>query len=74
MCIRDSSITDVAQTVKEGGRFVVLEKNQTLELEKLLHFEPYAMLGERILWELFDDDKPRSKNDLESMNLVRFLN
>ena len=52
------SITDVAQTVKEGGRFVVLEKNQTLELEKLLHFEPYAMLGERILWELFDDDKP----------------
>ena len=53
------SITDVAQTVKTGGGFVVYKIKQQVELKKLLHFEPYAMLGKEILEELFDQNSPQ---------------
>ena len=49
------SIKDVAQTVKEGKEFVVLESNETLSLKELLHFEPYANMEESLLRELFED-------------------
>ena len=51
------SITEVAETIKEGKEYVLIENHQTTELEKLLGFEPYANLGEAILKEVFDEQK-----------------
>ena len=50
------SITEVAVTIAEGEKFVIDEKNQTIELEKLICFEPYAHLGEPLLQKLFSED------------------
>ena len=50
------SITEVAATIMEGEKFVVNEKNQTIELEKMIYFEPYAYLGEPLLQKLFSED------------------
>jgi hypothetical protein len=50
------SITEVAATIAEGKKFVINETNQTVELEKLMHFEPYACLGEPLLQQLFTKD------------------
>ena len=49
------NIKDVAQTVKEGKEFVLLENNKTLSLKELLHFEPYANMEESLLRELYED-------------------
>ena len=85
MCIRDRcypidptkvtavSITDVAQTVKTGGGFVVHEIKQQVELEKLLHFEPYAMLGKEILEKLFDENSPEY-DQLITNDLIKHVN
>ena len=50
------SITEVAATIEEGEEFSVNETNQTVELEKLMYFEPYAYLGEPLLQQLFSKD------------------
>ena len=50
------SITEVAATIAEGEEFSVNETNQTVELEKLMYFEPYAYLGEPLLQQLFSND------------------
>ena len=47
------SITKVAATIAEGKKFV---KNQRIELEELICFEPYAYLGEPLLQKLFSED------------------
>ena len=49
------SIKDVAQTVKDGKEFIVLENNETLSLKELLHFEPYTNMGESLLREIFEN-------------------
>ena len=48
-------IKDVAQTVKEGKAFIVLDNNESLSLKELLHFEPYANMEHSLLRELFED-------------------
>ena len=50
------SITEVAATIVEGKTFVVDEKNRTIELEKLICFEPYAYIGEPLLQKLVSED------------------
>ena len=50
------SITEVAATITEGKKFIINEKNQRVELEKLICFEPYAYLGEPLLQKLFNED------------------
>ena len=50
------SITEVAATIAEGEEFAVNETNQTVELEKLTYFDPYAYLGEPLLQQLFSKD------------------
>ena len=50
------SIPEVAATIVEGKKFVIDKKNQTIELEKLICFEPYAHLGEPLLQKLFSED------------------
>ena len=50
------SITEVAATIAEGKKFVINKKNQRLELEKLICFEPYAYLGEPLLQQLYSED------------------
>ena len=50
------SITEVAATIAEGKKFVINEKNQRVELEKLIYFEPYAYLGEPLLQQLYSED------------------
>ena len=50
------SIPEVAATIVEGKKFVIDEKNQTIELKKLICFEPYVHLGEPLLQKLFSED------------------
>ena len=50
------SIPEVAATIVEGKKFSINEKNQRVELEKLICFEPYAYLGEPLLQKLFSED------------------
>ena len=50
------SITEVAATITEGKKFVINEKNQRVELEKLICFEPYAFLGDPLLQQLYSED------------------
>ena len=75
MCIRDRltpvSIVDVAQTIKEGEKFVVLEDRQTLKLEKLLHFEPCANLGKVLLQELFNEDNSEHHQEVTDEFIYR---
>ena len=54
--VTGASITEVAATIAEGKKFVVVEKNQMIELEKLICFEPYAYLGEPLLQKLVSED------------------
>ena len=54
--VTDVSITEVAATIAEGKKFSINEKNQRVELEKLICFEPYAYLGEPLLQKLFSED------------------
>ena len=50
------SITEVAATIAEGKEFAIYGSNQAVELDKLIHFEPYAYLGEPLLQRLFSED------------------
>ena len=50
------SITEVAATIAEGKKFAINDKNQKVELEKLICFEPYAYLGEPLLQQIFSKD------------------
>ena len=50
------SITEVAATIAEGKKFAIIDKTQSVELEKLTYFEPYAYLGEPLLQQLFSKD------------------
>ena len=50
------SITEVAATIAEGKKFAIIDKTQSVELEKLICFEPYAYLGEPLLQQLFSKD------------------
>ena len=54
--VTDVSITEVAVTIAEGKKFAINYKNQKVELEKLICFEPYAYLGELLLQQLFSKD------------------
>ena len=47
------SITEVAETIAEGKKFAIVDKTQSVELEKLTCFESYAYLGEPLLQQLF---------------------
>ena len=49
-------ITDVAKTVKEGKSYIVLDSNETVLLEDLLHFESYANMEKGLLRDIFDLD------------------
>ena len=50
------SITEVAATIAEGKKFAIIDKTQSVELEKLICFESYAYLGEPLLQQLFSKD------------------
>ena len=47
------TIVEISQAVMKGESTVSSKDGDTLELEHLLQFEPYAHLGEQILQELF---------------------
>ena len=50
------SITEVTATIAEGKKFAIIDKTQSVELEKFICFEPYAYLGESLLQHLFSKD------------------
>ena len=50
------SISEVAATIAEGKRFAIIDKTQSVELEKLICFESYTYLGEPLLQQLFSKD------------------
>ena len=51
------SITEVAATIAEGKKFAIIDKTQSVELEKLTFFEPYAYLGEPLLQQIFSKEE-----------------
>ena len=55
------SITEVAVIIAEGEEFAVNETNQTVELDKLTYFEPYAYQGEPLLQKLLSKDNTEDK-------------
>ena len=57
-------IADIAQTIVDGKKFVVLENREMLRLDELLHFEPYANFEERLLQELFHDDDSQHHQEI----------
>ena len=61
------SITEVAATIAEGEEFAVNEINQTIELEKLTYFEPYAYLGEPLLQQLYSEDGTETKENIDKL-------
>ena len=58
------SITEVAETIAEGEEFAINDKNNKIELEKLICFEPYAYLGESLLQPLFSKDVTEAQDKL----------
>ena len=52
------TMIELSKVIKEGSRFAVLNTREQVQIEKLLFFEPYADLGESILCEFFDKERP----------------
>ena len=59
----------VAQAVVKGKMKVLVDNNGTLQLERVLQFEPYTQLGEDILQELFKEENQRELTD-DSLQLI----
>ena len=58
------SLHEIATAVCEAKTSVVNEDGVLATLEELLSFEPYAHLGERILHELFSEEKPHCDKEV----------
>ena len=65
--VTDVSITEVVATVVEGKKFIIHKNNQTIEVEKLIHFEPYAYLGEPLLQRLFSDKSTKNQDLIDEL-------
>lgn len=57
------SINELVETITDEKMYVLNENNQTVQLDQLIHFEPYANLGNRNLKVLFDS---KDDNDVIS--------
>ena len=62
---------EIATAVCEAKPSAVNEDSKVTTLEKLLYFEPYAHLGERILRELFNEEKPHCDKEVTDEFLYR---
>ena len=65
------SLHEIATAVCEAKTSVVNEDGVLATLEELLSFEPYAHLGERILHELFSEEKPHCDKEVTDEFLYR---
>ena len=62
---------EVATAVCKAKPSVVSENRKLATLDQLLYFEPYAQLGERILHELFSEEKPHRDKEVSDEFLYR---
>ena len=67
------SLHEIATAVCEARSSVVNESKKVSTLEELLYFEPYAQLGERVLRELFSEQKPHCDKEVTDEFLYRTL-
>ena len=58
------NLHEIATVVCEARSSVVNESAKVATLEELLSFEPYVHLGERILRELFSEEKPHCDKEV----------
>ena len=65
------SLHEVATAVCNAKPSVVNENRKLATLDQLLYFEPYAQLGERILHELFSEEKPHCDKEVTDEFLYR---
>ena len=65
------NLHEIATEVCEAKSTVVNESIKLATLEELLYFEPYAHLGERILHELFSEEKPHCDREVTDEFLYR---
>ena len=64
------TIEQLAQAVADGESSVSINDSDTIELDSLLQFEPYACLGKPVLQELFT----ATDNEVTAQFLHRFVN
>ena len=65
------SLHEVATAVCKAKSSVVNENRKLATLDQLLYFDPYAQLGERILHELFSEEKPHCDKEVTDEFLYR---
>ena len=65
------SLHEIAAVVCKAKPSVVNENRKLAKLDHLLYFEPYAHLGERILHELFNEEKPHCDKEVTDEFLYR---
>lgn len=59
------SLVEVAQGIIEEKPYAVYNAETLVSLKQLLHFEPYADLGERVIQELFCEDFQKCFKEIE---------
>ena len=67
--IRAISVCSIAEAVVKSNTMVSIENGTSMELESLIHFEPYAELGEQVLRELFTKEDEQEITD-ELLHLI----
>lgn len=65
------SLTEVARAIQEGKPYAIYNINTLVNLKELLHFEPYADLGQAIIQELFPDDDKVSIEEIDDSFLQK---
>ena len=74
------SINELAETIKDEKMYVLNENDQAIQLDKLIHFEPYANLGNhnlKILFHSKDDEEIISDevlNDIAEHVIQKYVN
>ena len=69
--VKPVTMIELSKVIKEGSRFAVLNTREQVQIEKLLFFEPYADLGESILCEFFDKERPNYHEEIRDEFLYR---
>ena len=52
---------EVANTVRDATPCILYHQSKTIQLDRLLHFEPYSALGKSLLTSLFDPENTKEK-------------
>ena len=69
MLVPKIDVTEIAETIKSGERFVFGKSTEPVDLEKLLFFEPYTNFGESLLASFYDANSEQVIQSSDSLNI-----